>query len=342
MKLPLRSHRPPRRTGPYAPTRGARRLRVAWIALTGLTVSVLLLDVLTASSDGGESLFRGTLVGPLLLGAFVLALVAALGYKNERARQIGNRRPAPRAAVLRSPLTPPRVGMPNVHPGQGAILSPVDADTPQRRPPIPVIRTPETRTCPTCSREFHTGLGVCPFDDTPLVAAPRHDEPSAPSDSLDTRRAVMRCPSCEQEYDLGTRFCIYDGSELRMTEAEDAGEAFDGNLVCPECGGHHDADATHCPDDGARLVPQRGHRSHAGYDAIPLLICPQCLSEFKPGHTRCPHDGRDLLPLLGRTTGANPGTGLGAKTKFCERCGVRYGEDAHYCRDDGQELIPLN
>jgi ribosomal protein L40E len=314
---------------------------VAWIALTGLTVSVLLLDLLAASSDGGESIFRGTLVGPLLLGAFVLALVAALGYKKERARQVGNRRPAPRAAVLRNVAAPQRAGAHKAHAGQGAVLS-IDVDLPQRRPPVPVIRTPETKTCPTCAREFQTGLAVCPFDDTPLVAAVRHDEPAPASDSLDTRRAVMRCPSCEQEYDLGTRFCIYDGSELRMAEAEDASESFDGNLVCTECGAHHDSDATHCPDDGARLVPQHGHRSHAGYDAIPLLICPQCLSEFKAGQTRCPHDGRELLPLLGRTTGANPGTGLGAKTKFCERCGERYGEDAHYCRDDGQELISLN
>lgn len=107
--------------------------------------------------------------------------------------------------------------------------------------------------CPTCRREYDTGLSYCPHDARPLI--PRHElhEPRRKEGSV--------CPSCNRSYDAGVRFCPHDATELCAvavysvtTRGLDRKPTGIIAKICPQCQQRYDLSATFCAKDSTELV----------------------------------------------------------------------------------------
>ena len=280
---------------------------------------------------------------PLLLAASFLAGVAIWTHRRERQFE------RKQLSTFDRPtdVTSIPYGVPRSHqPSQTAVvasLMTLDLNSPEHSVlPLALLKQIEVKVCTTCEREFRTTLTHCPFDDGTLISMDNPLQKAARSDVVDTSRTVMRCSACETDFDLGANYCIYDGEPLSQVDEQDSAVSDDSETICPECEAEYEADALFCPDDGARLLPSTADRRGSYFGAIPLVICPDCLSEYPTTETSCLLDGTTLLPLIGRTTGAIPTSGIGAKERFCPDCGGQFSADAEFCSLDGTELTRMS
>jgi predicted amidophosphoribosyltransferase len=131
------------------------------------------------------------------------------------------------------------------------------------RPPVARAPEPAPRPvaanemiCPTCGREYPSGLKFCPADARPLV----------PSANAQGGAGVgLVCPVCKRSFDGGKRFCPYDAEELAPVTSPMAarrnpraagppGLAHVLGKICPHCSQRYESEATFCGRDGAELV----------------------------------------------------------------------------------------
>ena len=108
--------------------------------------------------------------------------------------------------------------------------------------------------CPTCGREYASGLKFCPADARPLV-------PSA--NAQGSAVTGLACPVCKRSFDGGKKFCPYDAEELvqvgppaaRRVRTGPPGLAHVLGKICPHCAKRYESEATFCGRDGSELVP---------------------------------------------------------------------------------------
>lgn len=131
-------------------------------------------------------------------------------------------------------------------------------------PPAPRVPEPAPRAvaatemvCPTCGREYPSGLKFCPADARPLVPS---------TNAQGAAGAGLVCPVCKRAFDRGKRFCPYDAEELAPIAAPPAarrvprtggppGLAHVLGKICPHCSKRYESEATFCGRDGSELVP---------------------------------------------------------------------------------------
>jgi len=136
--------------------------------------------------------------------------------------------------------------------GRAAATDPAPAEAAPRAPPPP----PLGLICPSCRREYPTGLKYCPVDARALVAAVG----SAPASRTPT--TALTCPVCKRSYEGNKRFCPYDAEELmpmplvaaRKVRLSSPGLPHVLGKICPHCAKRYDSDATFCGHDGSELV----------------------------------------------------------------------------------------
>lgn len=191
------------------------------------------------------------------------------------------------------------------------------------------------RRCPDCDRTFPGVFDVCPFDSTPLTEDSASSERSAVE-----RLPRNFCPECSRRYELGASHCYHDGHALRRDtdrasqnaptfhvcrscgfDTRDALEecprdsdplialdpmqrrrikpAFPYNR-CRQCGHVAPPDQTHCPTDGALMLPELSARLTAlpptGYGSR-RRVCPDCGAPHGSECAHCSRDGTELIEL---------------------------------------------
>jgi hypothetical protein len=137
---------------------------------------------------------------------------------------------------------------------QPAPIEPVQQEAaPRASPPPP----PSGLVCPSCRREYPSGLKYCPVDARALVAAVGTSPPSRAATSS------LTCPVCKRSYEGNKRFCPYDAEELvpmpvaLARKARMAASGFPHHIlgkICPHCAKRYDSEATFCGHDGSELV----------------------------------------------------------------------------------------
>jgi hypothetical protein len=105
--------------------------------------------------------------------------------------------------------------------------------------------------CPSCRREFPSGVAFCPFDANRLVAIAGHEDLLAgPVGGV--------CPTCKRGFNPGVRVCPHDGEELVppvIAQARAGGSTPPPRgKICPTCGGRFDGASSFCSKDGTQLV----------------------------------------------------------------------------------------
>jgi len=117
---------------------------------------------------------------------------------------------------------------------------------------VPAV--PGRMGCPSCRREFESGIRFCIFDSRRLV-------PLAEV-ALKSRVAGSVCPRCRRAYDAGIRYCPHDAEELMAMPLWEAthGKKQPGEptgvlaKICPQCAVRYDLVSSFCGRDGAELM----------------------------------------------------------------------------------------
>ena len=117
--------------------------------------------------------------------------------------------------------------------------------------------------CPSCRREFESGLLFCPYDASRLVPAADMLEyvpeqaAEYPSTEAKTRKL---CPTCRRVFDGSTVYCPHDGSDLvamattLSCDHDHRRKGRDEAKICPRCRVRYDYAASFCGKDGVELV----------------------------------------------------------------------------------------
>lgn len=196
------------------------------------------------------------------------------------------------------------------------------------------------RRCPECRRTFPATIVICPYDSSPLRAAPEPDQRAGRGDAGPLAR--LMCGGCDRRYEPGVEYCYHDGLPL-VADTEDLADKAPRFKACETCGWEgQSSDEAVCPNDGSDLVTVDVSDQETLAPTIPLLVCPQCRQFAPPGKAFCPHDGELLTPLTSVRMTTFPDRGFGPKRKLCQTCGTQYSGAARYCCNDGTKLIDLN
>ena len=108
--------------------------------------------------------------------------------------------------------------------------------------------------CPSCRREFESGVRFCTYDSRRLVPVAEV--------AVRSRIAGSVCPRCRRAYDAGIRYCPHDAEELMAMPLWEAthGKKQPGEptgvmaKICPQCAVRYDLVSSFCGRDGAELM----------------------------------------------------------------------------------------
>jgi len=128
----------------------------------------------------------------------------------------------PRQAQAPSPSLPPSLVPPSLPPSLPSSLpsssppsSPTLAAVVRAEPPPAPAAAWGCMVCPTCRRQFATGLRFCPYDARLLTAEGPGAEEREPSTDPALRPAAAKiCPTCARRYESVAVVCASDGALL--------------------------------------------------------------------------------------------------------------------------------
>lgn len=220
---------------------------------------------------------------------------------------------------------------------RGSVMEPAPfEDNAQEQIFFPADEKMPPRSCPRCDRTFPGLFEVCPFDKTPLVEG----RPSADKD-VPTMLSRRFCPECDRRFGPSSRFCYFDGARLRQDFVELSAQAPPLRL-CRQCGFETFEKINHCPRDDHDLELLDPATQERIVPTIAMNHCYRCGHLGLPSETICPVDGTLMLPQLSARPTALPSTGYGSRRRICTTCGAQFGDAAHFCSFDGEDLRSIN
>jgi len=151
------------------------------------------------------------------------------------------------------------------------------------------------KRCPLCDRRYEEDAVCCPYDKTQLVADTIEEAATAPSFKV--------CRTCGHDIDEGKQLCQCDEEcdpiTLHPHDNQKRSPAIP-MAICPTCRTYGGFGQTHCPKDGALLIPVTSIQANSlpatGYGAR-RKICRRCGTRYSGAYVFCSHDGTKLTPI---------------------------------------------
>lgn len=192
----------------------------------------------------------------------IAALLVTVGFLTAQLLAKRKKPPAPPPKQLRrvqvaapSPVLTPFVRRPGASgamaAGAGGAAAGAGVEVAAKAGAMPLPGGP--MACPSCRRQFESGVSFCPHDSRRLVPAGELAERVRPSGSA--------CPRCRRAYDAGIRYCPHDAEELIPLTLWEATKGKKQTVptgvvakICPRCGNRYDLATAFCGKDGSELV----------------------------------------------------------------------------------------